>query len=176
MNKNFYRIISFSLVLIWMIVIFCLSAMEGTESNYESRRIVNKIITVFSKKTNVTNANESNLNVKPQTREQLVRKVNTPFRKCMHATVYFILALLVYNFINTFEIKNYLKYLIPIIYVFFYACTDEYHQTFVSGRGGQFSDVLIDTAGGIISIFLIIIIRIMIKLVNSKRNVRKMST
>ena len=31
---------------------------------------------------------------------------------------------------------------------FIYACTDEYHQTFVSGRTGQFTDSLIDTFGG----------------------------
>ena len=30
---------------------------------------------------------------------------------------------------------------------FFYACTDEFHQLFVPGRAGRFSDVLIDSSG-----------------------------
>jgi VanZ family protein len=32
-----------------------------------------------------------------------------------------------------------------------YACTDEFHQTFVLGRHGQLQDVLIDTAGAALS-------------------------
>ena len=32
---------------------------------------------------------------------------------------------------------------------FVYACSDEWHQTFVPGRAGQFRDVLLDTAGSL---------------------------
>ena len=42
---------------------------------------------------------------------------------------------------------------------FFYACTDEWHQTFVPGRAGLFSDVLVDTAGCIIGIGLICLLK-----------------
>ena len=38
---------------------------------------------------------------------------------------------------------------------FFYACTDEWHQTFVPGRSGSFQDVLIDTLGGIVALLLV---------------------
>ena len=34
----------------------------------------------------------------------------------------------------------------------FYACTDEWHQTFVAGRAGKVSDVLVDTAGSLIGL------------------------
>ena len=40
-----------------------------------------------------------------------------------------------------------------------YACSDEFHQTFVRGRAGQLTDVLIDSAGaaaGMTVLFLII--------------------
>ena len=43
------------------------------------------------------------------------------------------------------------------LHSFLYACSDEYHQTFVDGRIGQFSDVLIDMIGvltGILLVFL----------------------
>lgn len=34
-----------------------------------------------------------------------------------------------------------------IFFCFIYAITDEFHQTFITGRTGQFSDVIIDTIG-----------------------------
>lgn len=44
-----------------------------------------------------------------------------------------------------------------LLLCFLYACSDEFHQTFVPGRAGQFSDVLIDMAGvapGALAVFL----------------------
>ncbi len=35
-----------------------------------------------------------------------------------------------------------------LAFVFLYACSDEFHQSFVPGRGPAFRDVLIDTSGG----------------------------
>ena len=43
-------------------------------------------------------------------------------------------------------------------FCFLYACSDEFHQAFVPGRVGQFSDVLIDMIGvllGVISVCLV---------------------
>ena len=40
-------------------------------------------------------------------------------------------------------------------FCFFYACTDEWHQTFVPGRAGRFSDVLVDSAGFLLGILTI---------------------
>jgi VanZ family protein len=48
------------------------------------------------------------------------------------------------------------------LHSFLYACSDEYHQTFVEGRIGQFSDVLIDMVGvfaGILFVFLLVSLR-----------------
>ena len=41
---------------------------------------------------------------------------------------------------------------------FLYACTDEFHQLFVPGRAGRFTDVLIDTTGGIIMLLFIALV------------------
>jgi len=38
-----------------------------------------------------------------------------------------------------------------------YAVSDEIHQAFVFGRGSRFSDVLIDTGGALIGMFILII-------------------
>ena len=49
-------------------------------------------------------------------------------------------------------------FLIPIGVTFLYACTDEFHQLFVPGRAGRFTDVLIDTTGGIIMLLFIALV------------------
>lgn len=133
MNKNLYKIISFCLVILWMAVIFMLSEMNGIDSGNKSRSVISKFITVFSHKTENTNSINVETEKNPQkTKQQIVNEANGPFRKCMHASVYFVLALLVFNFVNTFEIKRkYFNYIWTLIFVFLYACTDEYHQTFV---------------------------------------------
>ena len=48
-------------------------------------------------------------------------------------------------------VKGNKRFIIALVICFIYACTDEYHQTFVNGRTGQFSDTLIDTFGGFVS-------------------------
>ena len=50
------------------------------------------------------------------------------------------------------------RFLIPIGVTFLYACTDEFHQLFVPGRAGRFTDVLIDTTGGIIMLLFIALV------------------
>lgn len=39
------------------------------------------------------------------------------------------------------------KCLLPMIFSILYACSDEWHQSFVPGRSALFSDVLIDSIG-----------------------------
>lgn len=119
MNKNLYRIISFLLIVIWMFTIFTLSAMDGKSSDKGSRKVVKKVVS------------ETRKDYTKEEIDTIVDRANTPFRKCMHASEYFVLALLLFNFFNTFNIKKYYKYILTLIISFLYACTDEYHQTFV---------------------------------------------
>ena len=45
-------------------------------------------------------------------------------------------------------------FLLDFLFCFLYACSDEWHQTFIPQRSGQFSDVLIDCAGILFGLFL----------------------
>jgi VanZ family protein len=38
-----------------------------------------------------------------------------------------------------------------------YACTDEFHQTFIDGRTGKFSDVMVDAIGFVSSGVLVML-------------------
>ena len=44
------------------------------------------------------------------------------------------------------------------LFSFFYACSDEIHQSFIPGRAGQFSDVMIDMKGVLIGVLLVCLI------------------
>ena len=55
------------------------------------------------------------------------------------------------NVIVNYNKKIYLAYIFSILY----ACLDEIHQLFVSGRSGQIMDVFIDSMGIIIGILLV---------------------
>lgn len=73
-------------------------------------------------------------------------------RKCAHLTEYAVLALLVWRAVH--RIKNNLpdwswpKAGGTLLVVFIYACSDEFHQSFVPNRTPLITDVFIDTAGG----------------------------
>ena len=56
--------------------------------------------------------------------------------------------------------NNNLALFIVLLSAFCYSLTDEFHQLFVNGRTGQFSDCLIDTSGAILGILLFKIILI----------------
>jgi len=61
------------------------------------------------------------------------------------------LGLLVVNMINNYNNKS---ILISIIICIIYATSDEIHQLFVPGRSCQLLDILIDTIGSVIGIYL----------------------
>ena len=150
MNNNLKKIISWSLVIIWLIVIFLFSNMDSDKSNQKSESAINKVVETTLNKTNdlgITNKHPSE-----KTMNNFVDKLNLPLRKCMHAFVYFVLSLLLLNALTISGFKNLKLYLICLIICFIYSIIDEYHQTFVIGRTGQFIDSIIDTFGSIIGL------------------------
>ena len=88
--------------------------------------------------------------------------IDYPVRKCAHMSEYAILTLL--GFLTFSFLYGRRRFLIPIGVTFLYACTDEFHQLFVPGRAGKFTDVLIDTTGGIIMLlFIALVTRVVCK-------------
>ncbi|OSA75859.1 teicoplanin resistance protein VanZ [Clostridium botulinum] len=79
--------------------------------------------------------------------------LNFLIRKAAHITEYFILFMLLYYAFKKTFYKN-LKIKAAIITIL-YACTDEFHQLFIPGREGKARDVLIDSIGVFIGVFLI---------------------
>lgn len=73
-------------------------------------------------------------------------------RKLAHITEYLILGILMINCLKDYRIKN--LFIVSILLCILYSCTDEIHQLFVSGRCGSVIDVMIDSFGIILSIFI----------------------
>lgn len=121
----------------WMIVIFLFSAQTGEQSS-ESSGLIEQLLSLF-----------------PFIPHQIFRiDLQLIIRKGAHFTEYLILYSLTFIMLIDYQIvKKSLVY--GIIFVFLYACTDEIHQAFVPGRACTFTDVMIDTAGGLLAMFFI---------------------
>lgn len=81
-------------------------------------------------------------------------------RKCAHLAEYGFCAILLWRALRQYTSKdtrpwNWREAKWVLIMIFAYACTDEIHQCFVPGRGGAFHDVLLDTLGGALGLFVL---------------------
>lgn len=138
------RIILVILVLAWMGLIYAFSNMDTNKSNKKSIDTINKVSekTIgVTNKTKITNIDSKN------TSKELSKKLNLPFRKIAHFSVYFVLCILLILLLKECNINKYC--LFSLIICFLFASSDEFHQMFVNGRNSSKLDVLIDTFGGI---------------------------
>lgn len=146
---------SWIFVILWAGLIFFMSSMDTNESNGKSKTIINDVVEKSVETTNglgITDKHptENKMN-------QVIEKLNYPLRKAAHASEYFIFTILILIALKNSGVKGRKVFIIALTICFIYACTDEYHQTFVNGRTGQFTDTLIDTIGGIIGCSIIVL-------------------
>lgn len=127
MNK---KRISLVLLIIWMIIIFIMSSFDADASSNQSGLIVNFISSIFKIKN--------------------IELLSFIVRKLAHFMEYFILGILFVRVIINYNKKIYLAYIFGIMY----ACLDEFHQLFVSGRSGQIFDIFVDCTGLILGIII----------------------
>ncbi|MBQ7574621.1 MAG: VanZ family protein [Clostridia bacterium] len=93
-----------------------------------------------------------------------VRNSDHITRKLAHFTEYTLLGISLYLMLSAWLLRSKkLPYYLTLILAFLYASTDEVHQIFVSGRGPQFGDVLIDTSGALFGLIIVTAVRFLIK-------------
>lgn len=78
------------------------------------------------------------------------------FKKSAHFIEYVILATLLYRGLINSKINSKKAMWLSVLVAFLYAVSDEYHQSFVSGRGPAVRDVVIDVFGAAFALFSII--------------------
>ncbi|GAA0071797.1 VanZ family protein [Clostridium sardiniense] len=129
MSIRLKKLISWIILIGWMIFIFYMSNQPADVSNGQSDFVLNLVESLGF------NISASYVDI-----------AITIIRKGAHFTEYLILNLLYFNMLR-FYISNKKALMYSIILSFLYASTDEFHQRFVEGRAGKFTDVLIDTSG-----------------------------
>ena len=127
-------------VVIWMAVIFIVSTEIGSTRN--TSRIIGPILRWF----------------KPDVSAETVKVVETVVRKTGHLSEYAVLALLVRRGRRISRGGRgwiWREFWIAIACAAAYACTDEFHQLFVSSRQASIFDVMIDTCGAAAGLLLL---------------------
>ena len=149
MKKVLLVIFLMSIAIVWMAVIYKLSSMNTQNSNGKSTDIIALFIEDTLEVTNEYGITHSNPSATKLARASQL--INAPMRKVMHASVYLVLAFFIILLLNIlFNNKHYwIALIITMIICVGFAISDEYHQTFVSGRTGQALDVCIDSAGAV---------------------------
>ena len=127
------KIIKWLLFILWLVIIFLFS--NQPYSGASTHNIIEKIIPILK------NSNWINI-------------INFSIRKIAHITEYFILCILTMLLLKEYTKNERIIIVSSILFCFFYACTDEIHQSFILGRSSKFTDVLIDTIGVLLYLFI----------------------
>jgi VanZ family protein len=76
-------------------------------------------------------------------------------RKLAHFFEFGVLSFLIFRILSQTEKRHvYWNLFWAFAFTVLYAISDEYHQTFIHGRTGTYTDVLIDSAGALLAIWL----------------------
>ena len=146
MKRIWKRWLTGILLAVWMAVIFWFSAQPAEESGELSGTVTYRIVSAVDRLLHRELSEAQIL--------EYAAMLDHPVRKAAHMTEYAVLGLLSVLFCRTFSARTRRIYPIALLMAFCYACTDEFHQLFVPGRAGRFTDVCIDTAGALIAVIL----------------------
>lgn len=146
-KQKLKKIIYLALIIIWMLTVYMFSNENGNESQNTSRSVTKTIVKIITYNQNISKEQELTL----------IENTDYFVRKLAHFSIYLLGGILIYNYINTFNIKGKRKIIISIIIGVLYAAFDEFHQYFVAGRSGRIFDICIDSLGVITGVTLIYI-------------------
>lgn len=147
-----------------MVVIFVMSHQAGVESAGTSEAIGEFIVEILD------------IEVPPDLTPSTVPIIfGLNIRKLAHIFLYALLGGTSFLFMAALPLKVNAK-IKPAICVagavvisFLYACSDEFHQSFIAGRDGKFADVGVDAIGFLTVAILIMAIWYLVLLVRSRR-------
>ncbi len=91
-------------------------------------------------------------------------------RKGIHIISFGCISIIFYIFYRKFKLKFALLY--AVVTTFVIAALDEFRQSFVPGRTGVFDDVLLDTSGAILFVFLFKITLSLVRKIRRAKSVK----
>ena len=153
-------------LILWILVISCMgtifffSSQEAKDSDKSSLGFVTVILNFF----NVYEAfSETEI-------EELSHSLNGIVRTGAHFTIYAFLGLLLCMLFNEYNFKGSRAIIYAVISSFIYACSDEFHQSFVPGRSAQLSDIIVDTSGALCGAVFAFVILLAIRNIKAKKS------
>lgn len=149
MLRTFLKPLSLIPAILVMYMIFQFSAQEGETSSQLSYQISYEVVEVGGE---ILGAD-----LEPWEIDNLANRFHTPIRKLAHMAEYFALAIAVAFPLYVYGLRGILLMLFAGAFCVAFSCGDEYHQSFVAGRGPAARDVLIDSIG---IFFGIVVVRI----------------
>ena len=138
--RNRKAVIAWLAVFMWMGVIFYFSHQPGDVSGETSGRIVEMVSGAVTTVLPFVDIPEEGLHF--------------AIRKGAHFFIYSILGLLSFIAFVVSGAKRRNAVFFAWILATVYGGIDEYHQTFIPGRSGEVTDVIIDSAGAIVGILI----------------------
>jgi VanZ family protein len=138
MKEKGRKIAIWSIVVLWMIVIFKLSSQSGEQSNDLSLGVTGLIAALIEKINPSSDA----------------LAFNHIIRKCAHFFAYLVLGMVVLFAMRKMGISGTKGILLTMAVCVVYAISDEWHQGFIPGRTPKLTDILIDSCGSLLGTIL----------------------
>lgn len=163
------RTIAGLLALVWMCVIFFFSAQPKEESSAVSGafsyRVVSSTGLLF------------HLNLDEEKLRRIAAAIESNVRKAAHMTEYAVLSVLFYVWLGKWQFAGFSliksagrkRSISAVLLTVSYAVSDEIHQLLVPGRAGMVRDVIIDSTGAILGIFVFMGVKRCISFLWSRR-------
>lgn len=141
---GWHKILLWFLTIGWMSVIFGFSSQNSGQSSGISRTLAELLSDIVMRKPFY------DLSIEEQNTLEFI------VRKFAHFSEYAILGVLLASLVMVYY-KSIYWYGVVAIFCFFYAVTDEWHQSFVPGRVPAWKDICIDSAGAVTGIVFFLI-------------------
>ncbi len=143
----FLKPLSFLPALLMMYVIYSFSAQTGDASGNLSYEVSYKIVEIGNE---VLDKGLEEWEIADYASE-----IEYPVRKAAHMSEYFLLAVAVSFPFYVYGLRGFPLMLVAGFICVAFACGDEYHQSFVDGRGPSVRDVCIDSIGAFAGILVV---------------------
>lgn len=142
--------LSFLPAVFMMCLIFSFSAQTGVDSGNLSHKISYAIVDIGN--------NLLQKDLSEERIEYYADRLEYPVRKLAHMTEYFVLAICISLPLYVYGLRGFPLMLVAGLLCVGFAASDEYHQSFVAGRGPSVRDVGIDSIGAFAGIITVRIV------------------
>ncbi len=133
-------------IILFAVLIACMASIFFFSSqNAESSGNLSKGVTYYISRLFVPDF----LDMSEEEQLNTIKNLHHYVRKAAHFSIYFILGASAFLNSNEYITKKGIAAAVSLLFCLAYAASDEYHQTFTSGRCGSPTDVCIDFSGAL---------------------------